>query len=41
MYALHALQKKSTKGIAMPKMDLDLVHRRLAETERLERERQN
>ncbi len=41
IYVLHAFQKKSKKGIAMPKKDLDLVHRRLAEAERLERERQN
>jgi len=41
VYVLHAFQKKSKKGIATPKKELDLVHRRLAEAERLHRERQN
>jgi phage-related protein len=41
IYVLHAFQKKSKKGIAMPKKDLDLIHRRLAEAERLHRERHN
>src|SRR5207237_2247470 len=31
IYVLHAFQKKSKKGIATPKKDLDLIHRRLAE----------
>ena len=41
VYVLHAFQKKSKKGIATPKQDLDLIHRRLAEAERLHRERQH
>jgi phage-related protein len=41
IYVLHAFQKKSKKGIATPKKDIDLIHRRLAEAERLHRERQN
>jgi phage-related protein len=41
IYVLHAFQKKSKKGIAMPKKDLDLIQRRLAEAERLHRERHN
>jgi len=38
---LHAFQKKSKKGIATPKQDMNLIHQRLAEAERLHRERQN
>jgi len=38
---LHAFQKKFKTGIATPKKELDLVNRRLAEAERLHRERQN
>ena len=41
IYVLHAFQKKAKKGIATPKKDLDLIHRRLAEAERLHRERQH
>ena len=41
IYVLHAFQKKSKKGIATSKKDLDLIRRRLAEAERLHRERQN
>jgi phage-related protein len=41
IYVLHAFQKKSKRGIATPKKDLDLIHHRLAEAERLHRERQN
>ena len=41
IYVLHAFQKKSKRGIATPKKDIDLIHRRLAEAERLHRERQN
>jgi len=29
IYVLHAFQKKSKKGIATPKPDLDLIKRRL------------
>ncbi|MFZ0960506.1 MAG: type II toxin-antitoxin system RelE/ParE family toxin [Terriglobia bacterium] len=41
IYVLHAFQKKSTKGIATSKKDVDLILRRLAEAERLHREGQN
>lgn len=41
IYVLHAFQKKSRHGIATPKQELDLIKRRLAEAERLHRERQN
>lgn len=41
IYVLHAFQKKSRRGIATPKQDLDLIKRRLAEAERLHKERQN
>src|SRR6266852_3611153 len=41
VYVLHAFQKKSKRGIATPKKDIDLIRRRLAEAERLHRERQN
>ena len=41
VYVLHAFQKKSKRGIATPQSDLDLIKRRLAEAERLHRERQN
>lgn len=40
VYVLHAFQKKSKKGIATPKHEMDLIRRRLAEAERLYRERQ-
>ena len=41
LYVLHAFQKKSTKGIATPKRELDLIRVRLAEAQRLYRETQN
>src|SRR6267154_293545 len=41
VYVLHAFQKKSKSGISTPKRDMDLIYRRLAEAERLHRERQN
>jgi phage-related protein len=41
VYVLHAFQKKSKKGIGTPKQDMDLLHQRLGEAERLHRERQN
>ncbi len=41
VYVLHAFQKKSKRGIATPRQDLDLIKRRLAEAGRLHRERQN
>jgi phage-related protein len=41
IYMLHAFQKKSKKGIATPRRDVELIRRRLAEAERDYRERQN
>ena len=41
VYVLHAFQKKSKRGVATPKRDIDLIRQRLAEVERLHRERQN
>jgi len=41
IYVLHAFQKKSKRGITTPKKDIDLIRQRLAEAERLHRERQN
>ena len=41
IYVLHVFQKKSTKGIATPTRELDLIKRRLSEAERDHRERQN
>ena len=39
IYVLHAFQKKSTRGIATPKREIDLVRRRLADAERHHKER--
>jgi phage-related protein len=41
IYVLHAFPKKSKRGIATPKRDLDLIQKRLVEAERLHRERNN
>ena len=41
VYVLHAFQKKSKRGIATPKKELELIRQRLSEAERLHRERQN
>ena len=41
VYVLHAFQKKSKKGIATPKQEIELIRRRLADAERDYRERQN
>jgi len=41
IYVLHVFQKKSTKGIATPAREIDLIKRRLAEAEWDYRERQN
>jgi phage-related protein len=35
---LHAFQKKSKRGMATPKSEIELIRRRLAEAERLHRE---
>jgi phage-related protein len=37
IYVLHAFQKKSKKGIATPKQDVDLIKRRYAEARELAR----
>jgi|SRR5579863_1665786 phage-related protein len=34
VYVLHAFQKKAKAGIATPKSEIDLIHRRLAAAER-------
>jgi phage-related protein len=41
VYVLHGFQKKSKRGIATPKREIDLIRHRLAEAERNYRERQN
>jgi phage-related protein len=41
VYVLHAFQKKSKRGIATPKHELDLIKQRLAEAARCHREGQN
>jgi phage-related protein len=41
IYVLHAFQKKSKRGITTTKRDIELIRQRLAEAERLHRERQN
>ena len=38
VYVLHAFQKKSKRGIATPKQDIDVVRERLKIAERLHRE---
>ena len=39
VYVLHAFQKKSTKGIATPKREIDLIRKRLAMAEQRDMER--
>jgi len=41
IYVLHVFQKKSTKRIATPAREIELIKRRLTEAERDFRERQN
>src|SRR5208282_3281144 len=41
IYVLHVFQKKSTKGIATPAREIELIRKRLAEAEQDYRERQN
>ena len=41
IYVLHAFQKKSKTGAVTPKRDIALIHHRLAEAERLQKERYN
>jgi phage-related protein len=38
VYVLHAFQKKSTKGIATPQRDVELIKKRYAEARELARE---
>lgn len=38
VYVLHAFQKKSKKGIATPKADMELIKRRLRQAEDLHKE---
>ena len=38
IYALHAFQKKSTRGIKTPQHELDVVRRRLREAEEIHRQ---
>lgn len=40
VYVLHAFQKKSKKGIATPKLDIDLIKKRLRVAEEDYKERQ-
>jgi len=39
IYVIHAFQKKSNRGIATPAREIELVRRRLADAERLHRQR--
>ena len=41
IYVLHVFQKKSKRGIATPKQDIDLIRRRLNEAEREHKGRKN
>jgi phage-related protein len=41
VYVLHVFQKKSKRGIATPKPDIDLIRTRLAEAQRDYKGRQN
>ena len=41
IYVLHAFQKKSERGIATPQKEIDLIRHRLAEAQRLHRQRSN
>jgi phage-related protein len=41
LYVLHAFQKKSKRGIATPKKEIDAIQQRLAAAEKDHRERQN
>lgn len=41
IYVLHTFQKKSKRGIATPRKEMDLIRNRLADAQRLHNERQN
>ncbi len=38
VYVLHVFHKKSKRGIATPKADIDLIHQRLKKAEQIDRE---
>jgi phage-related protein len=40
-YVLHAFQKKSKSGIATPKKEINLIHKRLADAQKDYKKRQN
>jgi len=40
VYVLHVFQKKSKRGIATPKLEIDLVKRRLAQVLKVEAEQE-
>jgi phage-related protein len=41
LYVLHAFQKRSKRGVATPSREVELIRRRLADAERLHRQRQH
>jgi phage-related protein len=41
VYVLHVFQKKSKRGVATPKQDIDLIRKRLVEVELDHKRRQN
>jgi phage-related protein len=41
IYVLHGFQKKSKRGVATPKKEIDLIQQRLNEAARIHREKQN
>ena len=41
VFMLHVFQKKSKSGIATPKRDIELIRQRLAQAQRLNRQRSN
>ena len=41
VYVLHAFQKKSKRGMATPTREVELIRQRLADAERLHRQRQH
>jgi len=41
IYVLHAFQKKSKRGMATPSREVDLIRHRLADAERLHKQRQH
>jgi phage-related protein len=41
IYVLHVFQKKSKRGVATPKQDIDLIRKRFAEAEQDYKQRQN